>query len=105
MVMSVSMNSVMVLAYIITVLFCVGDYEKVSESPLPILEVYYQATKSKPAATIMILFHVLITVVSLFNEVASVSRLTWAFARDKGLPYHELFSKVCYTSMGSVMPE
>lgn len=32
--------------------------------------------------------------VALFSSLASVSRLTWAFARDRGLPFPDFFGKV-----------
>jgi amino acid transporter len=35
-----------------------------------------------------------ICMISNFNVIASVSRLVWAFARDKGLPFHEYFTYV-----------
>lgn len=35
-----------------------------------------------------------ICMISNFNVVASVSRLVWQFARDKGLPYNEYFTYV-----------
>lgn len=38
--------------------------------------------------------HGSIFVVSLLNIFASVSRLVWAFARDKGLPFSNLFTYV-----------
>lgn len=97
MVASTVFNGILMLAYAIVVLYCVGDYEIVSKSGMPILEVYFQATKSKTAATIMMLGQWSITIISLFNIVASVSRLTWAFARDNGLPFSKFFSYVSKT--------
>jgi choline transport protein len=43
MVTSVILNAIMQFAFCITLLFCIGDYEKVSASPLPLVEVYYAA--------------------------------------------------------------
>jgi len=88
--------------FIIVVLFCIGDYEKVAASGLPIVEVYYAATKSKAAATAMVVvMHGSVIVVAMINILASVSRLTWAFAKDKGLPFHSWFTwvgRVCTNS-------
>jgi amino acid transporter len=94
MVTSVILNAIMQFAFCITLLFCIGDYEKVSTSPLPLVEVYYAATKSKTAAILLVLMHGSIFSVSLLNIFASVSRLVWAFARDKGLPFSNLFTYV-----------
>ncbi|KAF2185564.1 amino acid transporter [Zopfia rhizophila CBS 207.26] len=92
--LSVTLNAIMQLGFCICLLFCIGDFEKVSASQLPLVEVYYGATKSKAGATIMVLMHGIIFLVSLFNIFASVSRLVWAFARDKGLPFHNFFTYV-----------
>lgn len=94
MVASTVMNAIMMFAYTLTMLYCIGDYEAVVQSGLPIMEIYYQATKSKTIATVMMVLQAVVGCVSLFNIVASVSRLTWAFARDKGLPYANFFSTV-----------
>lgn len=94
MILAVAMNSILFFSMVITVLFIVGDVDMIMDSTLPILQVYYLATKSKAASTVLILMQSAGLVVSILNSVASVSRLTWAFARDRGLPYHEFFSKV-----------
>jgi amino acid transporter len=52
------------------------------------------STKSKKAAILLVLMHGSIFSVSLLNIFASVSRLVWAFARDKGLPFSSLFTYV-----------
>ncbi|CAN9241415.1 unnamed protein product [Alternaria alternata] len=83
---SVVVNGLMQLIYMITVLFTMGDAKRVSASPLPIIEVYYQATGSKAATNLFIFMLIYIIFVSFFNVFASVSRLIWAFSRDGGLP-------------------
>lgn len=99
MITAVLLNSVMMFAYVLAVLFFIGDHDAVTAARMPILEVYYQATQSKAAATIMVLMQTSILVLALFNCTASVSRLTWAFAKDKGLPFSEFFSKVSSSSL------
>lgn len=97
MVASVIGNAIMQFIFAIVVLFYIGDYETVSASRLPIVEIYYGATKSKAAATaLVVVMHGSIFTVSLLNIFASVSRLVWAFARDKGLPFHRFFTYVRY---------
>ena len=78
----------------LTVMYCIGDVNLVSSNALPIIEVYYQATKSKPASNLLVIMMALVLFISLFNIFASVSRLTWAFARDNGLPFSKTFSYV-----------
>ena len=96
MITAVTLNSIMQFAFMICLMFTIGDLDKVENSPtgLPIIEVYYQATKSKQGTNVLVVMIALILFISLFNIFASVSRLTWAFARDKGLPFSSLFSYV-----------
>ena len=96
MIIAVTFNSVMQFAFMVAVMFCIGDVDSVVNTPtlLPIIEVYYQATNSKPATNFLVFMIAFILFISLFNIFASVSRLTWAFARDNGLPFSKTFSYV-----------
>jgi amino acid transporter len=93
---SCAMNSVMQLVYIIVLLFTLGDADKVVNSPtgLPLIEVYWEATGSKNATNLFVVMVAVIIFIGTFNIYASVSRLTWAFSRDKGLPFSDFFSRV-----------
>lgn len=94
MIFSVVVNATMQFLYMITVLFCIGDVERVSASTLPIIEVYYQATGSRAATNLFVFMFIFAIFVSFFNIFASVSRLVWAFSRDNGLPFSNFFAKV-----------
>ncbi|KAF2666911.1 amino acid transporter [Microthyrium microscopicum] len=89
-------NAIMQFAFVICLLYSIGNVDQVANSPtgLPIIEVYYQATKSKPATNFLVAMLCIIIFVAMINVFASVSRLTWAFARDHGLPFHTFFSRV-----------
>src|SRR5947209_4010087 len=79
-------NCIMQLAFVICLMFTIGDLAKVTgtDTGLPIIEVYYLATKSVAGTNIFMIAIFLVIVFALFNIYASVSRLTWAFARDHG---------------------
>lgn len=94
MITSVVLNSILQFTYMLTVLFTIGDVEIVTADPLPIIQVYYQATGSKPATNLFVSIFAIVIFVSFFNVFASDSRLLWAFARDNGLPFSSVFSKV-----------
>jgi choline transport protein len=94
MIISVVVNATMQFLYMIIVLFCIGDPDRVSTSTLPIIEVYYQATGSRAATNLFVIMLLFIIFVSFINVFASVSRLLWAFARDDGLPFSRVFAKV-----------
>jgi len=87
-------NAIMDFCFAITLLFHIGNVDQVVNTTtfLPIIEVYYQATRSKTAATAFVFMNFIVLFFALLNTMASVSRLTWAFARDHGLPFHEFFS-------------
>lgn len=94
MITSVILNAVMQFAYMLTVLFTIGDVNRVAQDPLPIIQVYYQATGSKSATNLFVAMLGLIFFISFFNVFASVSRLLWAFSRDNGLPFSAVFARV-----------
>jgi choline transport protein len=94
--LSVAINSVFAFAFTLCLLYCLGNYQAVSTSPtgLPIIEVYYEATKSVKATNFFVAMIFIMYMIGNFNIIASVSRLTWAFARDNGLPFSKFFSYV-----------
>ena len=102
MIASVSMNSIMQFAYILCLLFTIGDVDKVANTPtlLPIIEVYYEATGSKHATNLFVVMIAIIILIAFFNVFASVSRLVWAFSRDKGLPFSSFFGAVSRALLG-----
>src|SRR5436309_3144566 len=95
MVLTVVINTVFAFSFILCLLYCIGDPETVLSLPgLPILTVFYEATKNVAATNILMTLIVIVSCVGNFSIFASVSRLTWAFARDRGLPFSEFFSYV-----------
>ena len=95
-VLSTLLNAIMEWAFAILLLYCIGNIDEVTNTNtgLPLIEVYHLATGSKAAAIIFIVAIQIVIFVGLFNGFASVSRLAWAFARDRGLPFSDTFAKV-----------
>ncbi len=93
---AVVLNTVMALGFLITLLFCIGDVDAAVGTPtgFPVIQILYQATNSKAGATVIMCMILFSTMIALFGVFASVSRLTWAFARDNGLPFSNFFSHV-----------
>ncbi|OOQ88338.1 amino acid permease [Penicillium brasilianum] len=89
-------NGVLAFVYLIAVLYCMGDYAEAlnSATGYPIITIVYQATGSKAATCILMVMGMLPGWIALFNSLASVTRLTWAFARDNGLPFSNFFACV-----------
>ncbi|KAL2424387.1 Choline transport protein [Exophiala dermatitidis] len=96
MIWSVVINGTAAFAYILTILYAITDTDAVFETPTgyPIIAVFLQATNSQKGATAMMTAVVLVFTMNLFGCMASVSRLIWAFARDKGLPCSRVFSHI-----------
>lgn len=70
------------LPLIVTMMFTLRDLDAVLASPLPSLEIYYQATGSKAAATGLQVILTLCFFGAIFSEWITCSRMVWAFARD-----------------------
>jgi choline transport protein len=89
-------NSIMLFAFVICLLFTLGDIDLVANTPtgLPLIEVFYQATNSKGATVVLVLMPAFMILLALFNAFASCSRLVWKFASDGGLPFSKTFAYV-----------
>ena len=99
MILTVLINGILGLGWIIAVLYSIGNINDVVNTPTgyPIIQIFYQAVESAPAATAMMSCIVIIIICAVFAVLASTSRLTWAFARDNGLPFSGFFAHVSPT--------
>ena len=88
-----AVNGLMAYGMIIVLLFTMGPVEEVLNASFPIVEICRYATGSVKAATAMVSGLVIIGLSGEFANIASVSRLTWAWSRDGALP--TWFSYVC----------
>lgn len=79
-------NGVLAYAMVICMLFTMGSVEEAQKSSFPIIEICRQATGSVKAATAMVSGLLVISLSVNLASIASVSRLTWAWARDGALP-------------------
>lgn len=72
-----------------------GDAEAIISSTAgPLIQILFNATSSRPGAVCLLMFPLICI---LFAEVAIMttsSRMTYAFARDGGLPWSPFFAKV-----------
>ncbi len=98
MLLSVGLNAVMAFIFAIVMLYCIGDVNAVTTTPtrFPFIQIYYQATKSKAFTNVLVSMVIINQTISVFSVYASVSRLAWAFAKDKGLPFSSFFARVCF---------
>ena len=90
------LNGVLGFAALIAILFCAGNVADAEMSPTgyPFIEIFYQATNSAGGATAMVCVILALVFFASIGLIATASRMTWAFARDNGLPGSNWLSKV-----------
>jgi choline transport protein len=98
MISTVTVNGILGFAMLIAILFCAGDISLALASPtgFPFIEIFNQATGTVAAATGMTVIIVLAQVLACIGLVATASRMTWAFARERGIPGYNHLSIVSY---------
>ena len=96
MVIALIISGALTVAFSIAILFGIGDIQLALHSPThyPIIQIFQTATKSKGATTAIICTLILTLTFTTFGLLACASRLAWAFARDKGLPFADYFAHV-----------
>ncbi|KAI4219582.1 MAG: hypothetical protein L6R36_008221 [Xanthoria steineri] len=96
MVIALIISGVLTMAFSIAILFGIGDIHLALETPThyPIIQIFYTATGSKGATTAITCTLIVTLVSTTFGLLACASRLAWAFARDKGLPFPNYFAHV-----------
>lgn len=81
--------------FLVSLLFVAGNITDVTESSAgPLLQILFNATQSNAGAICLLMFPVVCLVFATTSIMTTSSRMTWAFARDKGLPFSTFFSKV-----------
>lgn len=96
MVTTIILNGMLGMGTVIVFLFCIGDMQKAlnSDTGYDFIEVFYNATQSKAGTTVMTSILLSLAMFATFGLLASASRQTWAFARDRGLPFSRALSEV-----------
>ncbi|KAJ9643988.1 hypothetical protein H2199_003854 [Coniosporium tulheliwenetii] len=93
---TVVLNGTLAWLFVLVSLYSISSIDDALGTPtgFPIIEILRQATGSAAAATLMETAMLAVGIAALMGTLASVSRLTWAFARDKGLPFSDFFAHV-----------
>ncbi|KAL6716627.1 polyamine transporter tpo5 [Lecanora helva] len=70
--------------FVVSMLYCVRDIDTAiaSRTGVPIYEFWFQATRSRTAATVFMASMTTAAFIAAIGSVQSSSRLTWSFARD-----------------------
>jgi amino acid transporter len=93
---SVTINGCMGLAMVIAMLYSASDIDAAINSPTgyPYIEIFYQATGSKGGTAAMTSLIIVMTLSAIVGVIAATSRMCFAFARDRALPFWSTLSKV-----------
>lgn len=91
-----AVNGGMGFAMVITFCFTMGSVYDIIESPTgyPFIQAFYNATQSYAGTSIMTALLIVNITSACISTVATVSRQTWAFARDNGLPFSSFIAYV-----------
>lgn len=97
---SIAINGCMGLAMIIAMLYAATDIDAAiaSSTGYPYIEIFYQATNSKGGTAALASLIIFMTLSAIVGVIAATSRMFWAFARDRGLPFWRTLSKVSTVS-------
>lgn len=93
---SMFINGAVGFIMMITLLYNLGDVDTVLETTTgyPFLQIFYDSVKSYGGATAMGAITCALVWCCAIGICTTASRMTWSFARDRGLPLSTLLSKV-----------
>lgn len=102
------LNGALGFGIVVAVLFVTIDIDAALESPagalgFPFMQIFYDATGSKGGSSAMIAIVIVMSACGAIAALATASRLVWAFARDRGLPFWRHVSKVCWQNPASLV--
>ncbi|KAK7419472.1 hypothetical protein QQZ08_010842 [Neonectria magnoliae] len=75
-------------------MFFMTDLEAVATSPLPSMELIYQATGNRNVTIFLTSLILVVYILALPSQWVTSGRLAWAFARDNGVPFSPYFVKI-----------
>lgn len=89
-------NGIVGFIMMVTVLYCLGDVETVlgTATGFPFIQIFADSVPNIAGATVMAAVVLLLTWSCAIGITTTASRMTWSFARDKGLPFSRFIGRV-----------
>jgi len=95
MVLSVLIGFLTGFIFLMILLFSLTDINEVMTAKSgPLLQIFYQVTRTEVGSIILNVFPVVCLLFATISIMTTSSRITHAFARDKGLPFSKFFATV-----------
>ncbi|KAH9876820.1 hypothetical protein IAQ61_002181 [Plenodomus lingam] len=97
MLLSLMINGSLALGMLFAVLFSAEDITGLLEHAgeiAPFIRIFSSAVGSDTGATVMVCIIILLEFCSAMGCLAAASRMTWSFARDRGLPFSRALSMI-----------
>lgn len=95
MILAVAIGASSTFVVLMVFLFVLKDFNTVTSSPAgALLEIIFQAVGNKIGAICLLMFPVCSMAFTATALLTTSSRMSQAFARDKGLPFHSIFSRI-----------
>lgn len=107
MLLSLAINGSLALGMLFAVLFSAADIpallndDKATTSAF--IRIFKAAVGSESGATIMVSIIILMEFCSAMGCLAAASRMTWSFARDRGLPFSRALSVVSTLTLNKLV--
>ncbi|CRG86998.1 putative quinate permease [Talaromyces islandicus] len=95
-IMTVLIGAATGFVFLVTLCFCIGDISTTADSQtgVPVIQIFYDSTGSKVATCCLATLFDVIVIFCAVSLVAEGSRMIFAFARDHGLPFSGILSRV-----------
>jgi choline transport protein len=94
MLFTILLNGSFGFAMLVALLFCLGDPGLAHATQFPFMGIFVQAVGNVSGALTMIALITVLCVCATISTIATSSRMTWAFARDRGTPGWKILSRV-----------
>lgn len=97
--MAIAINGALSFSIVIVMLYFGGPLDSLLEVEFPWMTIVYQATGSKGAVAALNGYLIFMGLAACISSIASGSRMTWSFARDRGLPFWRHLRRVGVNSL------